>query len=158
MFLKVTGDRAGVVLGEADDSVHAEEIVVTDWGWGMSSPSAIGGSAPTGRISYGRLWVRKVADTASTALMSMMNVNETGSAVLSVRKPGGEAYDYLIVTLSSARIVDFRIESGYTPEGAPCMHERIEFAFRSIEVEYSAQSGTGAAQGASTFVGDAYGE
>jgi type VI secretion system secreted protein Hcp len=156
MFLKLTGQRTGVLKGEADEPDHQKEIGVVDWGWGMDSPSAVGGGGPTGRIRYETLYVVKQADAASTGLMVMMNTNEIGTAVLSIRKEGGEAIDYFIVRLEKARIVKFKIDSATSDQGTPCLTERLEFAFQSIEIEYKAQSDTGEAEGGSLFVGDAY--
>jgi type VI secretion system secreted protein Hcp len=156
MFLKLTGERTGVVKGEADEPEHETEIAVVDWGWGMTSPSAVGGGSPTGRIRYDTLYFVKQADTATTALMSMMNTNEIGKAVLSVRKAGGGTIDYFTVTLEKARIVSLKIDSAMSNDGIPCLSERLEFSFKSIEIEYKAQSSTGEAEGGSLFVGDAY--
>jgi type VI secretion system secreted protein Hcp len=156
MFLKLTGERTGVVRGESSEPDHETEVAVIDWGWGMTSPSAVGGGSPTGRIRYETLYVVKQADTASTALMSMMNTNELGAALLTVRKAGGGAIDYFTVKLEKARIVGFKIDSATSNEGTPCLTERLEFSFKSIEIEYRAQSDTGEAEGGSLFVGDAY--
>lgn len=156
MFLKLTGVRTGVVKGEADEPDHETEIAVVDWGWGMTSPSAVGGGAQSGRIRYETLYVVKQADTASTALMNMMNSNEIGAAVLTVRKAGGGTIDYFTVKLEKARIVGFKIDSATSNDGIPCLTERVEFSFKSIEIEYKAQSSTGEAEGGSLFVGDAY--
>jgi len=156
MFLKLTGQRTGVFRGTAHEPDHEGEIDVVDWGWGMDAPSAVGGTAQSGRIRYETLYVVKQADTASTGLMSMMRDNEIGTAVLSVRKEGGGAIDYFTVKLEKARIVRFKIDSATSDEGTPCLAERVEFAFQSIEIEYKAQADTGEAEGGSLFTGDAY--
>jgi len=156
MFLKLTGARTGVIKGEATEPDHEREIAVLDWGWGMTSPSAVGGVAQSGRIRYETLYFIKQADTATTALMNMMNNNEFGTAEFAVRKAGGGAIDYFTVKLEQARIAGFKINSATSSEGIPCLTERVEFSFKSIEIEYKAQSSTGEAEGASVFVGDAY--
>jgi len=155
-FLKLTGQRTGVIRGGANEPDHENEIDVVDWGWGMDAPSAVGGEARSARIRYETLYLVKQADTASTGLMSMMHTNEIGTAVLSVRKEGGGAIDYFIVKLERARIVKFKIDTATSSEGTPCLTERLEFAFQSIEIEYRDQSDTGEAEGGSTFMGDAY--
>jgi len=155
MFLKLTGER-GVVRGEATEPDHEREIAVVDWGWGMTSPSAVGGGAPSGRIRYETLYFIKQADIATTALMNMMYFNEVGTAVLTVRKAGGGAIDYFTVKLEKTRIIGFKIDSAMSSDGIPCLTERVEFSFRGIEIEYRAQSSTGEAEGSWTFVGDAY--
>ena len=89
MFLKVTGQRTGEILGESNDKVFANQIDVQDWSWGMTAPTAIGGQR-TGRVQIQELKIVKGVDRASTALMAVMNTNETlTTAVLTVRKAGG---------------------------------------------------------------------
>lgn len=155
MFLKLTGARTGVVKGEAVEPDHETQIAVVDWGWGMTAPSAVGGGAQSGRVRYETLYFVKQADTASTALMSMMDTNEIGNAVLTVRKAGGGTIDYYTVKLDKARIVNFKVDSATSNDGIPCLTERLEFSFQGIEIEYKAQSSTGQAEGGSTFSGDA---
>jgi type VI secretion system secreted protein Hcp len=154
MFLKATGQRSGAINGEANDKNFLNQIDVIDWSWGMSSPSAVGGQA-TGRAAMRELRLVKQVDKASTALMSVMSNNELlTSVVLTIRKAGGTApVPYFVVTLEQARICGYDIQSSVGEGGGPVLMENVAFTFKTITVNYTMQSGTGAATGASSFTG-----
>ncbi|MFM2119560.1 MAG: hypothetical protein RL722_1028 [Pseudomonadota bacterium] len=155
MFLKATGQRSGAINGEADDKAYANQIEVLDWSWGMSSPSAVGGS-PTGRVAMKELRIVKKADKASTALMAVMSSNELLPKVeLTVRKSGGSALPYFVVKLEQARICAYEVRSGLGADGAPTLTEELALSFKAITVDYTVQTGTGAAGGTSSFTAQA---
>ena len=152
IFLKLISKRAGPVKGEAKDAVHGDEIDVIGWSWSMDFPTDLRTGGRTGRASLRGLKVTKACDAASTAIMSIANSNdEIKTAVLSVRKSGGSAIDYLTVTLKSASISSYEIDWHESP--VPQMIERFEMRFQSIEVSYWPQSSAGQKAGASVFVG-----
>jgi len=157
MFLKVTGQRTGEILGESNDKVFANQIDVQDWSWGMTAPTAIGGQR-TGRVQIQELKIVKGVDRASTALMAVMNTNETlTTAVLTVRKAGGvsSALPYLKVTLEKARVNSYDVQSDVGPNGAPTLTEHLSLTFQTITVDYLQQQGTGGSGGGSSFTADA---
>ncbi len=148
MFLMIEGQKSGVVKGESSDSVYPGQIDVMGWSWGMSTSSTIGGAGAGSRTSLSELRIRKLTDTASTALMSVMRNNELiKKAVLTVRKSGGVQIDYLTVTIQRGRITSFEIAA---PSG-PQVSEELSIAFESIEVEYFAQDQRGGRKGGSSF-------
>lgn len=153
MFLKVTGQRTGEIKGEANDKVFTNQIEIDGWGWGMSTPSAVGGgNLATGRRLLRPLVVNKTADASSTALMSVLATNELVKVELSVRKSGGTALAYFVVKLEKARIVEYTVDSGLSSDGAPALLERIGFTFNKITVTHTPQSTTGGGEGGSEFV------
>lgn len=156
MFLKATGQRTGEIAGESTDRRFRGQIDIVDWSWGMTTPSAVGGSR-TGRTLIGELKLVKRADKASTALMAVMRNNEIlSTAVLSVRKSGGALpLPYWIMTLTNARVTAYAVQSDLSADGAPVLSEHLSLTFRSAEIEYTEQSETGANLGASSFVVDA---
>lgn len=148
MFLMVEGEKSGVVKGESSDSIYQGQIEVTGWSWGMTTSSTIGGAGLTGRSALSELRVRKLTDTASTALMSVMRNNEViKKAVLTVRKAGSVQIDYLTVTIRKGRITYFEIA---VPDG-PQLSEELAIAFESIDVEYHEQDQKGGRKGGSLF-------
>jgi len=151
LFLKLEGEKAGPIRGEAHDAVHGQEIDVTSWSWAMDYPDEMRSGGRTGRASLRALCVTKSADSSSTALMSAMYTNEKmKKAVLTVRKSSGAApIDYFVVTLKDAYITRFEIESRESP--TPGLSERLELRFASIDVTYSAQDAKGQKQGGSSF-------
>lgn len=155
MFFKATGQRTGEIAGESNDKRFAGQIDVVDWSWGMTAPSAVGGTR-TGRVQLGELKLVKRVDKASTALMAVMKTNELlTTAVLSVRKAGGSApLPYFTMTLSQARVTAYAVQSDIGNDGAPTLTEHIALSYRSVVVDYTAQSETGANLGASSFTGE----
>ncbi len=148
MFLLLEGEKSGVVKGESSDSVYPGQIEVTGWSWGMTTSSTIGGAGKAGRSALSELRLRKLTDTASTALMSVMRNNELiKKAVLTVRKAGGVQIDYLSVTIRKGRITYFEIAA---PDG-PQLSEELSIAFESIDVEYHEQDQKGGRKGGSMF-------
>lgn len=155
MFLKATGQRTGVIVGESVDKAFTGQIDVVDWSWGMTTPSAVGGQR-TGRTLMGELKFVKRADKASTALMVVMKNNEIlTSVVLSVRKAGGhEPLPYFVVTLEQARINAYNVASDIGGDGAPTLTEHLSLTFKRVTIDHTVQSDRGANLGSSSFVGE----
>ncbi|MDE1950116.1 MAG: type VI secretion system tube protein Hcp [Burkholderiales bacterium] len=152
MFLKVTGQKTGVINGESGDKAFPNQIDVLDWSWGISAPSAVGG-ARTGRRQLRDLKIVKRADRASTALMSVMCTNELlNTVVLTVRKAGGSAaLPYFVMTLTKARITDYSIQSDIGEGGAPVLTEHLSLAFVTVQIDYTPQESSGGGGGGTSF-------
>lgn len=156
MFLKATGQRTGEIVGESSDKRFPNQIDIIDWSWGMTAPTAVGGTR-TGRVLMNELKLVKRVDKASTALMVVMNTNELlTTAVLSVRKSGGASpLPYFVVTLSNARINSYEVQSDIDASGAPALTEHLSLSFKSITIDYTLQGTTGGSLGASSFTAEA---
>jgi len=153
MFFKATGKKTGQIVGESNDKYFPNQIDVVDWSWGMTAPSAVGGSVRSGRTLLGELKLVKRADKASTALMSVMKQNEIlTTAILTVRKAAGppSALPYYLVSLKDARIVAFEVRSDRNDEGAPILTEHLSLTFISMQIDYAVQSETGGSSGSSS--------
>ena len=150
MFLHVQTKRAGKIKGEVTTEGHADDIGVRTWTWGVAAATAIGSTAATGRRQYKHLVVVKGIDSASTGLLSALATNdEVKEAKLTLRKAGGDALDYYVMTLARARVVS--IDLGVDENGKPT--ETVGFAYTKIDVEYKRQQGSGLS-GASTSFSD----
>ncbi len=157
MFLKATGQRSGVVVGESNDKNFPGHIDVVDWSWGMSAPSTVGGQR-SGRTSLDELKLVKRVDKASTALMAVLNTNDVlSSVVLTVRKSGGanQSLVFFVLTLSQARVTSYQVSSTDDADGSPVLMEHIGMSFKSITIGYTPQSGAGGATGTSEFAAQA---
>ena len=150
VFLKMQADKAGAIVGEAKDATHGGEIDVLGWSWAMDYPTDLRSGGRTGRATMRGLSITKGCDSASTALMTVLWTNDrVKTAVLSVRKSGGGAIDYLVVTLKDAYIASWEIV--HTETQPPLPMEKFELRFKEIEVRYAPQDGTGSKTGSSTF-------
>jgi type VI secretion system secreted protein Hcp len=151
MFLKVESARQGAIKGEARDADHKDEIQIIRWSWGMRAQTALGGAGPTGKTSVHELSIVKRVDCASTALMSAMRSNDLiKKVVLTVRKAGENPLEYLKITLQSARITAFDVESGAFGDEAELI-ENMSLAFQRISVEYVPQGTDGQPRGSTSF-------
>lgn len=151
MHLRIEGKSTGAIRGESNVANHLGEIEVSEWSWGMSAASGLGGAGAASRAALSELRITKGVDSASTALMAVMRNNEQiKKAVLSVRKAGGApAIDYLQITIERGRITAFDV--GTAAPDSPVLVERIAIAFEKIDVTYSAQDEKGAKKAASSF-------
>ena len=150
MFLHVQTKRAGKIKGEVTTEGHVDDIEVRSWTWGVAAATAIGSTAATGRRQYKHLVIVKGIDSASTGLLSALATNdEVKEAKLTLRKAGGDALDYYIMTLAGARVVT--VDLDVDENGAPT--ETVGLAFTKIDVEYKRQQGSGLS-GASTSFSD----
>ena len=157
MFLSVKGATHGVINGESLDDKHKGEIEVLSWSWGIQGKPSLGGGAASGKATVRALTVVKKVDKASTALMGAVRSNELiKEAVLTLRKTGKTALEYLKITIEQGRIVSLEIDAG-DPSGGFDLVERITIAFNKISVEYTPQGGDGQPQGGTTFQ-DQWGE
>lgn len=156
MFLKITGQKTGEILGESNDKVFPNQIELVDWSWGMTAPTAVGGQR-LGRVQMHEIKIVKSVDRASTALMSVMASNETlTKVILTVRKSGGPAaaLPYLKCTLENGRITDYDVQSDVGPGGAPTLTEHVSLAFQRITFDYTPQLGSGGGGGGMSWSGE----
>lgn len=152
MFLKVEGGRMGPVKGEAQDDKHKGEIDVLGWSWGMQAQTSMSGGGASGKSVLRELKVVKRVDGASCALMSMLRNNEiVKKAVLTVRKAGEDAKEYLKITIQNGRVTALDVGAA---EGGPGLAENVSFAFQKISVEYLPQGADGQLRGAMSFETD----
>jgi type VI secretion system secreted protein Hcp len=151
MFLKIEGQKQGPIKGESRDPDHTDEIEVVAWSWGMQSHTSLQSGLDTSKSSIDALRITKLADKASTGIMSSLRTNEIiKQATLTVRKAGEKPLEYLKITLKQARIVSYST-SAESADSGPEVREDVSFAFRQMTVEYTPQGPDGLGQGSSTF-------
>lgn len=151
MFLRLEGKSTGLIKGESNVLEHLEEIEITEWSWGMTGSSALGGAGAGVKSALSELRLSKGTDRATTQLMSVMRSNEVvKKAVLSVRRAGvTPPTDYLVITIEQGRITSHTI--GTSAPDSPELVEQLSIAFETIEVRYEPQSSQGSATAALTF-------
>ncbi|MEM1190899.1 MAG: type VI secretion system tube protein Hcp [Pseudomonadota bacterium] len=145
MFLKLDG-----VPGESKDSTHGGEIDVLSWTWGManSSDPHLGGGGGKGKVAVGYITFRHRADKASPVLKDhCCTLKHIPKGDLVCRKAGGEALEYLKITLEQVMVaaIDVSVDS----EGD--VFEDVSLAFAKVTEEYTPQSAEGTGEGAVIF-------
>lgn len=158
MFLAVKGERSGVIKGESQDEIHGKEIDVVSWSWGMQASPILGGSTARGKAVIHELKIVKRVDSASTPLMSALRTNEKiVKAVLTLRKAGKTALEFLKITIEQGRVTSISIDAGGDRAGSPDLFEHVSFTFNKITVEYVPQGKDGQAMGGMLYQ-DEFGE
>ena len=151
MFLMVKGAKHGLIKGEAPDAQHKDEIEVLSWSWGMQAKPTLSSGSVSGKATINDLKIVKHVDSASTALMQALRQNEPiQKAVLTLRKAGKSAVEYLKITIENGRVTALTVDAGDLA-GSPALFERVSFSFNKIEVEYVPQGKDGQPQGGMLF-------
>jgi type VI secretion system secreted protein Hcp len=151
MFLYLEGKSTGVVKGESNVAEHPDEIEISEWSWGMTGSTALGGAGAAVKTALSEIRFGKGTDRSTTQLMSVMRSNEIiKKAVLTVRKAGAvPPVDFLVVTIQNGRLTSHTIGTE-TPD-SPTLVESFSIAFEEIEVKYAPQLGAGGKSAQLTF-------
>lgn len=142
MFLKIKG-----VDGESVDKVHAKEIDILSWSWGMSQSgtthTARGGGA--GKVSVQDLSITKYTDKSTPNLIkACCNGKHFDEAVLTVRKAGEQPLEYIILTMKDVLVTNVS-EGG--SGGDDRLTENITLNFAEFSYVYVPQKRDGGADG-----------
>ena len=138
MFLKIDG-----IEGESKDSVHAGEIDVLAWSWGMSQSGSMhqGGGGGEGKVSVQDLSFTHYVDKASGNLMTRCaNGGHHGDATLVVRKAGTDPLEYIIITMT--KVIVTSVSTGGSG-GEDRLTENVTLNFEQVKVEYQEQADDG---------------
>jgi type VI secretion system secreted protein Hcp len=138
MFVKI-----GDLKGESRDKVHAGEIDVLAWSWGVSNSGSahVGGGAGAGKANVQDLSLTKYIDKCSPSLMlACCKGTHYTTATLVVRKAGGKPLEYLTITLSEVLITS--VSTGGSG-GEDRLTENVSLNFAKVKVDYIEQKPTG---------------
>jgi type VI secretion system secreted protein Hcp len=142
MFMKFAGD---VYKGESRDKVHAGEIDVLAWSWGVSNSGTAhtGGGAGAGKANVQDLSFTKYVDASSAALLlACCTGDHIPTANLVVRKAGTTPLEYIKITLTECLITS--VSTGGSG-GEDRLTENVVVNFAKVTFEYVPQDATGKA-------------
>jgi type VI secretion system secreted protein Hcp len=140
MFMKIDP-----LKGESRDKVHAGEIDVLAWSWGLtnSGSAQMGGGAGAGKVNCQDLSFTKYVDQSSPDLMlACCNGKHFATAILVVRKAGETPLEYIIITLSEVLISS--VSSGGAG-GEDRLTENVSLNFAKAKYQYVQQTASGGA-------------
>ena len=146
MFLKIDD-----LEGESVDDVHAGEIDILAWSWGMSQSGSMhmGRGGGSGKVSVQDISVTKWVDSSSHDLIrKCCNGAHFGEAVLTVRKAGETPLEYLIITMKE--IIVTSVSTGGSG-GEDRLTENISLNFKEFIVEYVPQMADGSGDASKVF-------
>lgn len=140
MFLKLEG-----IAGEAQDSVHADEIDVLAWSWGASQSGTthMGSGGGSGKANFNDLSVTKYVDISSPALLKHVSIGKhIPTATLTIRKAGETPLEYMVYTLTDLIVTS--VQTGGSG-GEDRLTENVTLNFAQYSYKYTKQGVGGAA-------------
>ena len=146
MFLKLEG-----VEGESKGHDHEGEIDILAWSWGMSQSGTFhtGGGGGAGKVSVQDLSCTKYVDKASPVLARYCATGKHfPKGVLTVRKAGGDALEYIIIELE--KILVSSVSTGGS-QGEELLTENITLNFAKFNYKYVPQADDGSGEAAIPF-------
>lgn len=147
MFLKLDG-----IDGESTDKVHKNEIEIESFSWGASNSgsAAHGGGGGAGKVSMQDFsFTTRVSRASPQLFLACASGEHIKSALLTVRKAGGQQQDFLKVTMSDLLVSSYKAE-GSSGGDADVPTDQVSLNFAKIQVSYSAQRPDGSLEGAVT--------
>lgn len=145
--------KIGDIEGESQDEVHAGEIAVLAWSWGMSQSgsmhSGTGGGA--GKVSIQDVSITKYVDKSTPILMkACSDGTQFPEAKLTVRKAGTEPLEYIIITMTNVIITS--VSTGGSG-GEDQLTENTTLNFAEVTVDYQPQGADGSPDGGAITYG-----
>ena len=138
MFLKI-----GDIKGESVDDKHKDTIDVLAWSWGASQSGTMhmGGGGGSGKANFQDVSVTKYIDKSSFKLLAAVsNGKHYPEALLTVRKAGEKALEYIKLTMKEVLVTS--VSTGGSG-GEDRLTENVTLNFASYEFEYTPQKADG---------------
>ena len=139
-FLKLSG-----IDGESTDDKHKNEIDVLSFSWGSTQPGLAAGD-PVSRNAKAKItdftFIKKIDKATPQLLLSSCGDTRIPSAVLTVRKTGGEGSTeaFLKITMKDLIISSYSA-AGDTQDQEFEPHESISLNFSKMELTVISQTG-----------------
>jgi len=149
MFLKLTN-----IKGEALDAKHKNEIEVLSWSFGaaQTGSSHTGTGSGAGKVAIQDLTITHYVDTSSTDLLKHLTTGKhIDEGLLTVRKAGGNALEYLKIKMTQVMVTHISNGGG---AGQDRVTENVTLNFRKFTQTYTPQDDKGNAKASSEFTWD----
>jgi type VI secretion system secreted protein Hcp len=139
-FLKIDG-----IPGESVDAKHKGEIDVLAFSWGVSQAGSAGsgGGGGAGKAVFDDLLVVAHTSKASPLLwQACASGKHVKSAVLTCRRPGKSAVEFLKITLTDVLVASYELDGS---DDEPPL-DQIALSYAKLATEYTATDAAGKAQ------------
>ena len=138
--------KLGTLKGESVVKGFEDQMQILSWGWGMTQTgtthSASGGGA--GKVEVHDLQFVKNIDAASPNLaLSCAKGTHYDTAVLTMRKAGGTALEYVTLTLTDVIVSSYSVSES----GGDQMQDTVALNFAKFKYSYQPQDNKGAKKG-----------
>ncbi len=134
MFLKLDG-----IEGESKDAKHKGELDIESFSFGASNAGSTSGGtgAGAGKVSMLDFSFATQVNKASPKLfLACASGQHIKTALLTVRKAGGQQQDFLKITLSDVQVTGYHQGAA---EAADTPRDQVTLNFSKIHVSYSGQ-------------------
>lgn len=146
MFLKIDD-----LEGESVDDVHAGEIDILAWSWGLSQSGTMhmGAGGGAGKVAVQDISVTKYVDSATHALVKKCcNGAHFEEAILTIRKAGEMPLEYMILTMK--QVIVSAVSTGGSG-GEDRITENVTLNFKEFALEYVPQMADGSGDASKNF-------
>ncbi len=142
-FLKIDG-----IPGESLDHKHKDEIELIGWSWGEQNlarqTGGGGGGGGVGRVSMQDFHFSTHTSKASPSLfLACASGKHIASAVLTVRKAGEVAFEFLVYKLNDVLVTSFTNTGVDGGDQLPL--DTFSLNFLKIEIDYTQENADGKA-------------
>ena len=139
--------KLGTLKGESVVKGFEDQMQILSWGWGMTQTgtmhSASGGGA--GKVDVHDLQVTKYIDAASpTIALACSKGTHFDTAVLTMRKAGGTALEYVTLTLTDVIVSSYSCSA---QAGEDMLKDTVALNFGKYKYSYQPQDNKGAKKG-----------
>lgn len=146
MFLKLDG-----IKGESSDDKHKGEIEILSWSWGASQTGTMhhGSGGGAGKVNVQDITVTKYIDRSTPLLLQQcFKGAHFKEALLTVRKAGGAALEYIKLKMSEVIISSVSVGGS---GGEERLTENVGLNFGKVQLDYTPQKPDGGADAAVQF-------
>ena len=139
--------KLGSIKGESVVKGFEDQMQILSWGWGMTQTGtthmASGGGA--GKVDVQDITITKPIDAGSPTLsLSCAKGTHYDTAVLTMRKAGGTALEYVTLTLTDVLVSSYSVaHSG----GDDTLTDTVTLNFGKFKYSYQPQDNKGAKKG-----------
>jgi type VI secretion system secreted protein Hcp len=144
--------KLGDLAGESIVKDYEDQIQLLAWSWGMSQSGTthMGTGGGAGKVNVQDLSFTHYIDTASPPMIqACCKGQHFEEAILTLRKAGGDALPYLIITLTD--IIITSVSTGGSG-GEDRLTENVTLNFGKFKYSYQPQDKNGAKKGGSIDV------
>jgi type VI secretion system secreted protein Hcp len=153
LFIKMTGQRQGVIKGESFDGKHLGEIDVHSYTWSVIQPVSTEAGMSTGKRQLGQFKFLMRSQSATPRILSACCTGEhLKDVTLTCRKAGGKQMEYMIWKLTNAFVAG--VKTGYLVSDDITPYDEVSLVFQKVELEYKPQGADGSLGAGIVFMDD----